>query len=159
MSRRPSPDVSLNNREQHMAMRRTVTVFSLAILSSVFTGCGSKPGKPVESIGGNANVAAFVLQSLKGTRDGERLQVQASFGDGTQSLLLHLQFKVTPPAQLASGTWSGLGLTGTVRQRSVTFLGGQSAAPSIGGRFDLIGPDDRPLYRVTIPLQELRHPL
>jgi hypothetical protein len=46
-----------------------------------------------------------------------------------------------------------------VRQRSVTFLGGQSGSPSIGGRFDLIGTDNRPQYRVTIPLQELRQPL
>ena len=93
------------------------------------------------------------------TRDGERLEVHALYGDGSRSLIVRLHFNVTPPAQLATGTWAGPDVKGEVRQRSITFLGGQSGAPSIGGRFDLIGPDDRPLYRVTIPLQELKHPL
>ena len=104
-------------------------------------------------------MSAFALKSLKGTRDGENLQVQALFGDGTETLLVRLQVNVTPPARLASGTWSGIGAEGAVQQRSVTFLGGQSSAPSLGGRFDLIGPDDRPLYRISIPLQEIKRPL
>jgi hypothetical protein len=46
-----------------------------------------------------------------------------------------------------------------VRERSSTFLGGQSEPPSIGGRFDLIGSGGRPLYRIAIPLQPLNNPL
>jgi hypothetical protein len=63
---------------------------------------------------------------------------------------------VTPPAKLETGSWSGLGGQGTVRQRSVTFLGGQSGPPSIGGRFDLLGPDGQPMYRIDIPTQPLQ---
>ena len=132
-----------------------VPVASLIIL----IGCGSEPSKPVESLSGTHDTSAFVLRSLKGTRDGERLEVHALYGDGSQSLIVRLHFNVTPPAKLASGTWTDAAVKGEVRQRSITFLGGQSGAPSIGGRFDLIGPDDRPLYRVTIPLQELKRPL
>ena len=125
----------------------------------IFVGCRSEPVKPVESLGGTHDVSAFQLTSLKGTRDGERLEVHASHGDGASNLTVRLQFNVTPPARLTSGTWTGVGGNGDVRQRAVTFLGGQSGAPSIGGRFDLIGPDNHPLYRVTIPLQELKQRL
>lgn len=125
----------------------------------ILAGCRSEAVKPVESLGGTQDVSAFQLTSLKGTRDGERLEVHAIYGDGGSNLTVRLQFNVTPPARLTSGTWTGLGGNGDVRQRSVTFLGGQSSAPSIGGRFDLAGPDNRPLYRVTIPLQELKQRL
>jgi hypothetical protein len=133
----------------------TVPLASLIILA----GCRSEPSKAVESLSGTHDVSAFVLKSLKGIRDGERLEVHALYGDGAQTLTVRLHFNVTPPARLTSGTWTGLAAKGEVQQRSITFLGGQSGPPSIGGRFDLIGPDDRPLYRVTIPLQELKQPL
>jgi hypothetical protein len=125
----------------------------------MLTGCGSRPTNPVEDLGGTHDVSTFALRSLKGTRDGELLEVRALYGDDSRSLRVDLQFKVAPPARLESGTWTGLAGKGGVRERSVTFLGGQSGRPSIGGRFDLIGPDNRTLYRVTIPLQELKQPL
>jgi hypothetical protein len=125
----------------------------------MLTGCsGSKPTNPVESLSGE-DTSAFVLQSLKGTRDGETLRVQAMYATGAKSLRVDMQFRVTPPTRLQSGTWSGPAGEGTVSERSVTFLGGQSAAPSIGGKFDLIGPAGQALYRITIPLQELKQPL
>lgn len=133
----------------------TVPLASLLILA----GCRSEPSKAVESLSGTHDVSAFALRSLKGTRDGERLEVRALYGDGSQSLTVHLLFNVTPPARLTSGTWIGPAVKGEVRQRSVTFLGGQSGPPSIGGRFDLFGPDDHPFYRITIPLQELKQSL
>jgi hypothetical protein len=139
-------------------MFRKPAALALASLI-VLTGCRSAPNKPVESVGGTDDVSAFVLRSLKGTRDGERLEVHAMYGDGSGSLTVRLHLNVTPPARLVSGTWTGVGGEGEVRQRSVTFLGGQSGPPSIGGRFELIGRDNRPLYRITIPLQELKHPI
>ena len=125
----------------------------------MLTGCARPPANPVEAIGAGKDVTAFTLQSVKGTRDGERLEVRVFYGDNAQALSVHLHFNVTPPARLVSGTWEGLGGNGQVQERSVTFLGGQSGPPSIGGRFDLVGPENRPLYRVTIPLQELKQPL
>jgi hypothetical protein len=136
--------------------RKLPTAFASLIM---LVGCGSGQSTPVESVGGTYDVTAFVLRSLKGTRDGERLEVHALYGDGSQSLTVRLHFNVTPPTRLASGTWSGLAGQGEVGQRSVTFLGGQSGSPSIGGRFDLIGPDGRPLYRISIPVQELKERL
>jgi hypothetical protein len=133
---------------------------ALAAVSLVMlTSCGSRATDPVEDPGGTHDVSSFTLRSLKGTRDGERLEVRAVYGDGSRDLTVDLQFAITPPARLQSGTWTGLGHEGSVRERSVTFLGGQAGPPSIGGRFDLVGPNNQILYRVTIPLQELRYPL
>ena len=85
--------------------------------------------------------------------------MQVVYGDGSRQLRADLRFKVTPPTRLESGTWMGLAGQGSVEQRAVIFLGGQSGPPSVGGRFDLIGPDQRALYRVNIPLQPLKDPL
>ena len=135
--------------------RAAVAVVSLACLVS----CGRRPPEPVQDLGGGGTVSAFVLKSLRGTRDGTRLQVEATYGDESQKLLVRLQFEVNPQARLESGMWTGPAGEGPVRERSVTFLGGQSGRPSIGGTFDLVGRDDRALYRVTIPLQPLKDPL
>ena len=129
----------------------------VALIAACLTSCSRDSTPPVQNLGAGREVSGFVLKSCSGTRDGDRLDVRAVFGDGSGSTLsLTLQFKVTPPTRLESGTWSGLGGQGSVRQRSVTFLGGQSGPPSIGGRFDLIGTDSQPVYRVTIPLQQLQ---
>ena len=121
--------------------------------------CGGTPPKPVEDLGAGQDVSRFTLTSLKGTRDGDRLDVRAIYSDGPRQLTVDLHFRVTPPTRLESGAWSGLDAGGEVHERTSTFLGGQSAAPSIGGRFDLLGPGGKPLYRVTIPLQPLNQRL
>jgi hypothetical protein len=135
--------------------RKALATVSLVLL----TGCGSRSTTPVESLDGTDDLTRFALTSLSGTRDGERIDVQAVYGDGSRSLRVHLQFKVTPQARLESGAWTGLAGEGSVRERSVTFLGGQAGTPSIGGSFDLVGSDHRPQYRITIPLQPLKHAL
>ncbi len=131
-----------------------------ALILLALTGCRSKEFKPVEDLAGGRDVSSFALTSLKGTRDGDKLDVQAEFGgEMGQRIRISLRFTVGIPTSLKSGTWTGLGNSGAVKERSVTFLGGQSGPPSIGGRFDLIAPDGGPQYRVTIPLQELKDKL
>ena len=115
--------------------------------------------KPVEDLSGTRDAADFALTSLKGTRNGERVAVQAVYRAGSRSLTVDLLFRLTPQAKLERGTWAGLAGEGSVQERSVTFLGGQSGPPSIGGRFDLIGSGDKAIYRVTIPLQPLKDTL
>lgn len=46
-------------------------------------------------------------------------------------------------------------LEGVVTDRSVTFLGGQSDRPSLGGVFDLLSAEGTPIYRVTVPTAQL----
>lgn len=132
-----------------------LSAVSLAFLA----GCAPRVTSPVEDMTGTQDVSQYTLQSLKGTRDGEQLAVQAIYGDGSRTLTVHLEFNVTPPARLKSGTWSSLAREGSVRERAVTFLGGQAGPPSIGGNFELNGPDGKPAYRINIPLQQLKEPL
>ncbi|MGJ5817156.1 hypothetical protein [Paludibaculum fermentans] len=132
----------------------------LAMAGAVMlAGCGSRAAVPVEDLGGGQDVARFALTSLKGTRNGDRLDVAALFGDGKSQLAVELHFRVTPPTTLDAGQWKGLGGEGGVRERSSTFLGGQSGPPSIGGSFDLVGAAGQPLYRIRIPVQALDKPL
>jgi hypothetical protein len=125
----------------------------------VLSGCNRPPVNPVEDLAGGRDVSAYVLSSLRGSRDGEHLNVQAVYTSGPSALQVSLRFTVTPPAKLELGTWNGFGAEGTVAERSVTFLGGQSGPPSIGGRFDLLASNGRPLFRINIPVQPLHNPL
>jgi hypothetical protein len=122
-------------------------------------GCAKPPAIPVTHLGGGHDVSQFKLTSLKGTRSGDRLDVQAVYSDGSGRIDVRLHFQVTPPTHLESGAWTGLGDEGAVHERTSTFLGGQSGPPSIGGTFDLLAPDGRPLYRVAIPVQPLNNPI
>ena len=132
----------------------------VAVLSIVLlTSCASKEARPIEDLTGARDLSMHALRSLQGTRDGDRLDVKALYGNGVEALTVDLVFKVTPPTRLESGSWSGFGGKGIVEQRSVTFLGGQSGPPSIGGRFALMGPDGTAAYLVSIPLQPLKNPL
>jgi hypothetical protein len=126
------------------------------IFAILLAGCGSRQSRPVEDVGGGQAVSQFALTSLRGTRDGDRLDVRAVYSDGARELTADLHFAVGAPTRLVSGTWSCFGARGTVHERSVTFLGGQSGPPSLGGRFDLLAPDGNAQFRVTIPLQELK---
>ena len=100
------------------------------------------------------------MHSIAGTRDGDRLQTQAIFSDSSSILTVELRFAVGSPTTLESGTWKwprrGQLLSGKVSSRSVTFLGGQDGPPSIGGTFDLLGPDGGARFRVIVPLTQLK---
>jgi hypothetical protein len=124
-------------------------------LLTLSSSCARTPAPAVEDLRAGKPVSAFSLASFTGTRDGERVSARAQFQDGARTLTVLLEFKVDPQPHLQTGTWEGLENHGTVRERAATFLGGQSGPPSLGGRFDLIGPDGSELYRVTIPLQPL----
>lgn len=121
----------------------------------VLLGCSSRQANPVEDLTGK-DASTLALTSLRGTRDGELLQVRAVYSGDSRTISVDLRFNVTPPARLQAGTWTGPSSEGSVRERSVTFLGGQSGPPSIGGKFDLVDRDNRSVYRINIPLQELK---
>jgi len=102
----------------------------------------------------------FKLQSVHGTRDGDRLIVRALLSDTSSILTLDMVFAVGSPTSLVSGAWqwtrTGEIQTGTISARSVTFLGGQDGPPSLGGTFDLRDAGNQARYRVTLPLAEIR---
>ncbi|HYL73771.1 MAG TPA: hypothetical protein VEU96_06170 [Bryobacteraceae bacterium] len=122
--------------------------------------CGGAKHSPVEDLSHHQDLSLFKLQSARGTRDGDRLSTQMMFSDTSSILTVEMQFAVGSPTTLQSGTWrwnrNSRLLSGTVTARSVTFLGGQDGPPSIGGAFDLLDPGGTPLYRVSIPVTELK---
>jgi hypothetical protein len=126
----------------------------------VLASCGSSKHPAVQDLRGRENLSLFTLQSMRGTRDGDRLQAIATFSDSSSILTVEMHFAVGSPTKLESGTWrwsrNNQLQSGTVAERSVTFLGGQDGPPSIGGAFDLTGPDGAALYRITIPVAELK---
>src|SRR5258708_9721952 len=93
-------------------------------------------------------------------RDGDRLQTVATFSDTSSILTVEMRFAIGSPTRLESGTWrwsrNNQLQSGLVTARSVTFLGGQDGPPSIGGSYDLVEPDGAALYRITIPVMELK---
>src|SRR3954452_13053473 len=94
---------------------------SFAALSALLlVGCGSQQTKPVEVILGRREAAEFGLTSLKGTRDGDRVAVQAVYGGGSQKVTVHLQFKLLPQAKLERETWSGLAGQERLQERLAT---------------------------------------
>jgi hypothetical protein len=121
----------------------------------------AKPAKPpVEDLSGRGNLSSFTLTRLRGTRDGDRLDAEVRFGDGSSTLTVEMHFAIGAPTKLKSGRWQlasdNLQTNGGVAERSVMFLGGQDGPPSIGGKFDLLDPAGTAEYRITIPTTELK---
>ncbi len=121
--------------------------------------CAKPPRVPVEDLSGRENLSAYTLKEVRGTRNGDRLDAEAQFGDGSSVLTVEMRFDIGAPTKLHSGRWQwsrdGRLIGGSVGERSVMFLGGQDGPPSIGGRFDLIETDGLARYRITVPTTEL----
>jgi len=122
--------------------------------------CARPPRPPVEDLSGRENLSSYTFSQVRGTRVGDRLDAEATFGDGSSTLTLNMRFAIGAPTKLESGQWQWTGngrlMTGTVTERSVMFLGGQDGPPSIGGRYDLLDATGAAAYRITIPTTELK---
>lgn len=122
--------------------------------------CARPPQPPVEDLSGRENLSSYTIRQVRGTRAGDRLDAEVTFGDGSSTLILDLRFAIGAPTKLESGRWQwmrdGRLMSGTVTERSVMFLGGQDGPPSIGGRFDLRDAAGTAAYRITIPTTELK---
>ena len=139
-----------------MSSRRLLEYWAI-----IFTAaCGRPPRPPVEDLSGRENLSSYTLGQVRGTRVGDRLDAEATFGDGLSTLTVDMRFAIGAPTKLESGRWQwtrdGRLLSGTVTERSVMFLGGQDGPPSIGGRFDLHDAEGTAAYRITIPTTELK---
>ena len=129
------------------------------IFALILTGClGHRPA--VEDLSGKEDLSLFRLQFVRGTRDGDRLATVALISDSSSSLTIDMHFAIGSPTKLESGFWhwtrNNQNASGDISARSVTFLGGQDGPPSIGGSFDLLNTDGLRVYRVNIPVTELK---
>lgn len=133
--------------------------FLSALLLLALTGCLGR-GPAVEDLSGKEDLSFFKLQFVRGIRDGDRLAAEALISDSSSNLTLDMRFAVGSPTKLDSGSWlwtrRNQNFSGNISARSVTFLGGQDGPPSVGGSFDLINPDGLAVYRVNIPVTQLK---
>lgn len=139
-----------------MGSRRVLPYCVMIFLAA----CAKPPRAPVEDLSGRENLSSYTLGQVRGTRVGDRLDAEATFGDGLSTLTVEMRFAIGAPTKLESGRWQwtrdGRLMSGTVTERSVMFLGGQDGPPSIGGRFDLRDATGAAIYRITIPTTELK---
>ncbi len=123
-------------------------------------GCGRSAAPLVEDLAAQKGLGAYQLASLRGTRDGDRFHAQALISDSSSMLTLDLRFTVGVPTTLESGAWQWVRNnaleSGSIRARSVTFLGGQDGPPSLGGSFDLLGASGSARYRVNLPVSAVK---
>jgi len=121
------------------------------------SSCGGAKHPLLEELSHQEDLGFMHLDAARGTRDGDVLSAQLLITDSSNILTMDLHFQVTPPTRLDSGAWKfSRGSSGRVEARSVTFLGGQSGPPSLGGTFDLLDPQGHALYRIHLPTTQLK---
>jgi len=101
----------------------------------------------------------LILEGFSGLRDGAIVNAEARFAGGSDSVTMSLKVFLRPPAEFQSGTYQGIVdgkmVSGSVDCPSLTFQGGQTALPTVGGTFILKGDGGAPLFRVNIPATQL----
>jgi hypothetical protein len=101
------------------------------------------------------------FDGLYGLRDGALVNAEARFVDGADLVTMNIEIYLRPPAEFRSGTYQamigGKMSSGAVECPSLTFQGGQTALPTVGGLFVLKDKQNRPAYRVRIPATTLTH--
>jgi len=125
----------------------------------VAMSCQGAKEAAIEDLEAETVLAEYQLMSVTGRRDGDILPARIVFEAPLTKLQLDLTFRIGVPTELESGEyrWDQRGetLRGRVRARSVTFLGGQSDHPNLGGVFELLLGDGSPSHRVRIPTWEV----
>lgn len=133
--------------------RRLATVL-IAIALGLVCSCAG-PREPVVESVDSGQPLAVRLESLTGARDGGTLRAHARLAGEAGRLDLTMSFQLGVPTTMTSGSYqgeiSGVPVEGGVRARSVTFLGGQSDRPSLGGSFSLLDADGVERYRLKLP--------
>ena len=141
-----------------------MTICRISFLTSFllcWTNCG--PGElRIETLPGETVVTGYRVKSVTGVRDGDRMNTLVVLVAGSETLDMQMHFRIGVPTRLESGQyrWSRSSQIseGKVSERSVTFLGGQSDRPNLGGVFELRSAVGTPQYRVRLPVSEVAKP-
>ena len=126
----------------------------LQVILWMASGCVSTEQR-FERVDGDRSVPMpLMLQSVQGVRDGNAVNAVIRFAGGAEYAELTIAIHLGPPAEFRSGTHRGLldgrTIEGSVDCESLTYLGGQSTPPSIGGTF-VLNNEGSPAYRVKMP--------
>ena len=145
-----------------MIDQRLTSMLLVCACLLLLADCRGVQEAAIEDLEADTRLSDYQMISLTGRRDGDRLPVQVVFESGSSQLRMDLQFRIGVPTRLESGGYSfaqtDRTLQGRVRERSVTFLGGQSDNPNLGGVFELLSREGVPLYKVTLPTSEVKRP-
>ena len=130
----------------------------------LFPYCHGVEGPTIESLQEDNWLVLGRRITLTGRRDGDLLPVRVTFASPPSlNLSMDLRLRIGVPTRLESGQYrfeqDDKILEGPVRARSVTFLGGQSDHPNLGGVFELLSAGGSPIYIVTLPTSEVSPPL
>jgi len=126
---------------------------SLLVCSAFFllSYCRNIEEATIENLREKSTLTDYLMTSLEGRRDGDRLPVRLVFEAPSSNLRMDLLFRIGVPTRLESGQyhWERQDevLEGRVRASSVTFLGGQSDNLSLYRR----------LFSVQQPLTAIQH--
>ncbi len=137
---------------------------SLLVCSAFFllSYCRNIEEATIENLQEKSTLTDYLMTSLEGRRDGDRLPVRLVFEAPSSNLRMDLLFRIGVPTRLESGQyqWERQDevLGGPVRASSVTFLGGQSDNPNLGGVFQLLSASGEPIYQVRLPTSEVKRP-
>jgi hypothetical protein len=128
----------------------------------LLSSCRNIEEATIENLQEKSTLTDYQMISLEGRRDGDRLPVRLVFEAPSSNLRLDLLFRIGVPTRLESGQyqWERQDevLEGPVRASSVTFLGGQSDNPNLGGVFQLLSASGEPIYQVRLPTSEVKRP-
>ncbi len=144
---------------KHSTPLRTRALLTLLMMCG--SGCGPDELK-IETLPQREALEGYRVESVSGVRDGDKLEARVLLAAGPDSLEMQLRFRIGVPTRLQSGHYwwiqKGVKREGNVTERSVTFLGGQSDRPNLGGVFELHSADRIPRYRVRLPTVEIGRP-
>ena len=123
------------------------------------SGCANKEARVERIDGGQAIPLSLKLESMSGTRDGESVTAAPLFSNGVDSVRMDLDLRLGPPITFVSGSYradvGGHTSEGPVICDSLSFQGGQTALPSVGGLFRLQDSDGHTVYRVSLPSTQI----
>src|SRR3954463_2126449 len=121
-------------------------------LLAIAAACANKEPRIERMDGSQAVLLPLKLASMSGTRDGESITAAPLFTDGAESVRVDLHLSLGPPITFVSGSYraevGGRTNEGPVICDSLSFQGGQTALPSVGGVFRLQDSNGLTLYRV-----------
>jgi hypothetical protein len=136
-------------------MMRLLALLALPLISA----CANTEYKFEQMDRESAILLPLNLDGFYGLRDGATVNAEARFSGGNDSVIMSIVLFLRPPAEFRLGTFQGIiggkAISGTVECPSLTFQGGQTALPTVGGIFILKVEDNAPSYRVTIPATQL----
>ena len=133
----------------------------IASLLVILSGCVNSEFRFERIDAGQSSTLPLKFISMSGVRDGESVKAEAQFKEGQDSAQVDIQVRLGPPVQFVSGSYraniEGRSSQGLVSCDSLSFLGGQAAAPSVGGVFVLKDSTNHPVYRITMPPTPIQH--